>query len=387
MDMSTFKIPIQRLSSRFCTTIFYSLAVLLLQSCDSSDPTSSPMDSRMILEAHISHGIGYSPFDSPLVQDSIAAEMIVSARECLPVSQLISIHSDSTEGSQLLLQLQSDGLVDIHEDRACTTFPLLLNDAKDRYTTITSDVAEDAMRELTEDLYAITELVQDRGWNEWQYHFVWSQLFDSQFAWTEMMQRGLVPPLGELVAWVIYPDHPLRSGTNYFPDTELRDYWLMVTWRPGSANTVALVGSTWDVIYKAALEDDTLTTAERTKLAELDLLDDMGQLNVPVIKHGDPLLDLLQSVAKRYISFLERRIPLENLVVITKADKQHTFAMAYHDISWGVLDRLIRLGKLSIPSALEHNAPATHRSMQGVTALTPVHTPFIELIFEAIESQ
>jgi hypothetical protein len=363
------------------------LAVLLLPACGVGDTRSLPADPRVILEAHISHGIGDSPFDSPLVHDSIAAEMIVRARECAPTDGLRALHPDSAEGVRLLERLQSDRLVVMRGDRACTTFPVLLTDVRARYATITSDVAEEAARQFAEDLTAVTRMVQELGWIEWQYHVVWSQLFDSQFAWTEMMQRGLVPPLGRLIAWVVYPAHALRSGTNYYPDTELGDHWLMVTWRADAANTVGLVGSSWEAIYQAALGRATPTTAERASLAELGLLDSTGRLQVPVLRNGDALHGILQALAGRYIAFLEQRMPLEELVALSGVDRQHAFAMAYHDISWGVIDRLIRSGRIVVPPALEPGTRETQPSMRGVTAITPVYSPFADLIRAALEAR
>lgn len=368
---------------RVCSRV----AVWVLAACRADDTTTLPADPRVILEAHLSHGIGDSPFDSPLVRDSIAAAMIVRAGKCTPAGSLSAIHPDPAEGARLLERLQSDGLVVMREHQACTTFPILLDQARARYAAIASGIAEDATRELAADLAALTRLLQDKGWTDWQYHFVWSQLFDSQFAWTDMMQRGLVPPLGRLIAWVVYPAHPLRSGTNYYPDTELRDYWLLVTWRPDAANTVGLVGGAWNVLYQAALEGRTLTPPERDMLAELDLLNEAGTLQMPVLQAGDPLLDLLQQAADRYIAFLERHVPLDDLVALSRVDRQHTFAMVYHDISWGVLDRLIRSGRLSVPPALEQGAHGTQPSMRGVTALTPVHPAFADLIRAAIEGR
>lgn len=362
-------------------------AGLLLSACGGGDPHRLPADPRTILDAHISHGIGYSPFDSPLVHDSIAAEMIVRARECARVERLLTLHPDSAEGARLLGQLQSDGLVIMREGGACTTFPILLNDEQRRYATITNEAAAAAARELAGDLEGVSELLQRRGWSDWRYHFVWSQLFDSQFAWTDMMQRGLVPPLGRLVAWAVYPAHPLRSGTNYYPDTELRDYWLMVTWRAGAANTVGRAGTSWDIIYRAAMDERPLTAAERATLAELDLVDAAGQLQIPVLHRGDSLYDLLRSAAGRHVAFLEQRMPLVELAALSGVDRQHTFAMAYHDISWGVLDLLIRADTMEIPSALKRGANGTQPSLRGVVGLTPVHAPFADLIRAAIDTR
>ena len=48
-----------------------------------------------MLQAQLSHGIGRSPFDSPLIGDSVAAAMIVQARQCLRATALIGMSEGS----------------------------------------------------------------------------------------------------------------------------------------------------------------------------------------------------------------------------------------------------------------------------------------------------
>jgi hypothetical protein len=338
-----------------------------------------------MLDAHISHGIGASPFDSPLVHDSVGAELIVRAADCAPASRLSGLHPGA---SDLLERLRSEGLVVVSKGEVCTAFPVLLNDRQARYAAMVADVAQGALNHLSAELAHVATLVQQQGWSDWTYHFIWSQVFDSQVAWTEMMQRKLVPPIGHLIAWVVYPDHPFRSGTNYYPDSEIRDQWLMVSWRGGGSNTTGLVGASWALVYRAAVDRSQLSDVERAKLAELDLVDERGQLQVPVLTDGDPLLQALQVAARRYVDFLEHRMPLEPLMTLSRADRQRTFAMAYHDISWGILERLNRSGRLAVPAALERRFPMSGTtSMRGVAAVSPVYRGFADLIRAAIQSR
>lgn len=365
-------------------TAFLGLATVALLACRTGDFSSMPADPRVILGAHISHGIGDSPFDSPLVQDSMAAALIVAARDCVPTESLRQLQADADEGGRLLERLQSDDLIEVRGERACTTFPIVMDGGQTRYARLTDEVAEDAFHELSSALSTIAGLVQERGWTDWQYHFLWSQLFDSQVAWTELTTRQLVPPLGHLIAWVVFPDHPFRSGTNYYPDTEIRDHWLMVTWRAGGANTTGLIGGIWELVYRAAVGGPPLGREERGRLAELGIVDDAGQVQLPVLREGDPLHELLQDVARRYVDLLEERMPLERLADVTRVDRRHTFAMAYHDISWGILDRLVLSGRIDVPPALMRQADDARPSMRGAAALTPAYAPFIDLIRGAI---
>lgn len=361
--------------------------VVTFYACRTGDPTAMPADARAILRSHISHGIGDSPLDSPLIGDSLAAAMIVRARGCVATDTLRNLHAEADKGAQLLERLQTDGLVVVREDRSCTTFPILIDAEQALYAQLTDEVADGAFQELSSEFATIIRLIGERDWNDWQYHFLWSQLFDSQFAWTEMMTRSLVPPLAHLIAWVVFPDHSFRSGTNYYPDTELRDYWLMVTWRAGAANTTGPVGGSWDLIYRAGVGGAPLTDDETTRLVELGAVDETGQLRWPVLRSGDPLHDLLQEVAGRYVRLLEQRMPLDQLVHLSGVDRQHAFAMANHDVSWGVLGRLTRSGQIDVPPPLTRGGTDAQLSMSGVAALSPVYPPFEDLIKAAIESR
>jgi hypothetical protein len=62
--------------------------------------------------------------------------------------------------------------------------------------------------------------------------------------------------------------------------------------------------------------------------------------------------------------------------------------MAYHDISWGILERLNRSGRLAVPAALERRFPMSGTtSMRGVAAVSPVYRGFADLIRAAIQSR
>ena len=360
-------------------------ATALLCACSTAGQRSLPADARAVLQAQLSHGIGESPFDSPLVHDSVPAELIVRARPCAPIAVLRQLARDTAHAGRLLEELRAGGLLVFREDRACTTFPVLVGAEQAAYAQVTREVARNIHATLSSDLVALMRTVEERGWKEWQYHFLWSQLFDSQFAWTEMTQRSLVPPLAQLIAWVIYPAHPYRSGTNYYPDSELRDHWLLVSWRGNAANTVGLVGEIWEILHGAGVEGRALSGAQRERLAQLDLIDDRGQLRLPILRDGDPLVELLRALAVRHVGLLEYQLPVDSLMVLTRADRRTTFAMAYHDVSWGIAEELVRSGRIEMPAALRPGDHSPTPSMRGVAAVVPTYPPFVELIRRAIE--
>lgn len=362
------------------------LFVILLAACSTTNRPEPPLpaDPRAILQSNLSHGLGASPFDSPLVQDSMVAALLVRLRGCLPVEDVGEVIGRAGDTSGLLEDLESAGLVLMDDGNACTAFPILIHEEQAAYARITAAVAEDAAEFLSGDIAALLAGLEERGWLDWQYHFVWSQLFDSQFAWVTMTRRQLVPELRRVIAWSSYPDHPYRSGTNYFPDTELRDYWLMVTWRPGATHTVSEAAKWWEVLYGTALEGRTLSAAERSQLDALALTDGTGELQLPVVSAGDDLLRELETLATRYVEFLEKRLPIDSLSAVTRVDPGYTFAMAYHDVSWGILQRLVSSGRLGLPAALVNGAESRGPTLRGVGALVPVYGPFADLVREAL---
>lgn len=365
------------------------LALLVMSSVASCSPREAdreplPADPRAILQASLSHGIGESPLDSPLLADSQVAALLVRLRRCAPATEFAGL-VDEADSTRNLDRLRAAGLVIDRDEMTCTGFPVLIDDEQAAYARLTTVVAMEALDTLSPELTVLLNQVQTRGWSEWKYHFVWSQLFDSQTAWSTMLERGLVPSLGRVIVWSIYPDHPFRSGTNYFPDDELRDHWLMVTWRPNASNTIAEVGAHWRELFGMALEGDRLSQVEIGALVELGLADSTGVVMLPVLVQGDPLLESLKALAARYVGYLERHMPLGSLMAVTGVDRRHTFAMAYHDVSWNIVGRLVRAGRVTVPGALDPSFAGGPPGMRGVAAIVPVEPSFASLIREALE--
>jgi hypothetical protein len=124
---------------------------------------------------------------------------------------------------------------------------------------------------------------------------------------------------------------------------------------------------------------------ERDTLASLGLVDSTGTVHLPVLRESDALLDTLEALAARYVEFLAQRMPVDSLAPLTGVDARHTFAMAYHDVSWGILQRLVDLGRLPVPAGLLAARGGRVPPMQGVAAIVPVESAFADLIREALE--
>jgi hypothetical protein len=197
-----------------------------------------------------------------------------------------------------------------------------------------------------------------------------------------MMAQNLVPPLSQLIVWVIYPQHAYKSGTNYFPDTEIRDRMLAVTWRPGAADTVSRVGRLWPDIWSAGVSAD-LTPAGVERLRAIGLVDQAGGLHMPVIRRGDGLYERLERLGAEHVRLMRTHLPLSDLRRITQAGDTVAFAMAYHDVSWELLRGMVERGMLPLPPALRAGAPATV-PLTGVSGLVDAHPAFVAELKKAL---
>jgi hypothetical protein len=338
--------------------------------------------SREVLEAHLSHGIGASPFDSDAWHDELNATLILRSRSGATTADLEQITHDPQDVSARLLKLERAGFLRRDGGRVRATFPILIGPDRDTYLGLVAKAAASIEQRMRPEWQVLLRDLRARGWIEWAYHFVWSQTMDSGFAWAPMMKERHVPPLSQVVVWVVYPDHPFKSGTNYYPDTELRDQMLAVTWRPRAANTVTRVGSGWRVVWASAL-GERLTAEEQQRLRGIGLVSESGRARVPVVRKADPLYARLEKLGEQHVRLVAEHLPLAQLTALTGADDKVAFAMAYHDVSWDVLRRMVEGSLLTIPPALRDGA-GEDASMAGVCAVIDSHPAFTAELKKAL---
>jgi hypothetical protein len=245
---------------------------------------ADPSDAQRILRAHLSHGIGASAFDSDVWDDPTNAALIVGARSGAAVADLQRLTGHERDFSQRLTRLERAGFLRREGDRVRAAFPILIGKAQLAYSAIASQVASRIEKEMRANWRALLRNLNARGWQDWAYHFVWSQTMDSGFAWAALMKGGYVPPLSKVVVWVVHPAHPFKSGTNYYPDSEVRDFMLAVTWRPEAIRTINRIGGDWQIVWDAALTGPALPKV-RERLRALGLVNRHDRLLVPVVRN------------------------------------------------------------------------------------------------------
>lgn len=332
------------------------------------------VDPRTVLRAQLSHGIGSSILDDLLWEDSAHAAMLVASAAGRAEADLVRLAEQPDSGRARVGRLLERGLLVRNGERLRPSFPILVGRRAEDYYRLVDATAQAAMIAVLPSLDSVLVVVRSRGWEDWSYHFLWSQVLDSQFAWAEMVGRGLVPPLTTVVAWVVYPEHPWKTGTNYVPE-EAADYFMAISWTPQGTSLSHLYEG-WRLIYESALAGSPVSVAAADRLHAVNLLAADGTPLLPVIAAGDPLYGQLQRLAGRVLVEMTEHLPLAELEVLTGLERRLLFTMAYHDIGWSMLRLAADSGRMKRPPALTES---TATDMRGAAAIIELHPPFLEL--------
>ena len=338
-----------------------------------------------IFDQGLSHGIGESVLDSPLLNDSLNARILIFCRNGINSQKLQKRFSDIKDLDNRLNSLIQAKILYREEDQYYVSFPIIIGKDHKRYFRLVNRTVDKIYPAFLLSLNEILNQTEQRGWKQWSYHIIWSLIFDSQFSWYEMADKNLVPPLNPAINWVIYPQSIYKTGTNYYPDTELRDFWVVVSWSPNGSNTLGLVGGSWELVYNSALGDSSsLNNNDKVYLRQLGLMNNQEEVTFPVIYSEDTFYNDLKVISNTYLSLLEENLPNEKFSQIIGRDEKYSWAIAYHNISWEILDRLINDNIISQPDALKpKHASSEAIQMTGVCSVISVYQPFVDQIMEA----
>lgn len=358
----------------FCLPVLYTWA---------EDPSSGIGDPVEILSNRLTHGLDNSPLKSalsgPLIRDEVNAALLIAARDGIATSELKQLFPELVSLKERLALLEREALIVRQGDHVQTSFPILLGERREEYRRLTSGTAAAVYEGLMTQFRPLLRNIAKRGWSEWSYHFVMAEVFDSQFTWSEMVERKFAPPLRPPIAWVIYPPHPFKTGTNYYYDPEnVGEYVVVINWTPRGSPAPELIGGAWEAIHDAALNSDLANPEVISQLQDLGLIGQDGRVLVPVIRKTDPLYEQLRQIAHAHVELLVSQMPLQKLMLITGLDAKSAWTIAYHDINWDLLQRMVAGGVINVPPALrplQNNADP--KSMIGVCAVVATFEPFI----------
>jgi hypothetical protein len=351
------------------------MAIAALAACGVDRADRPPeVDPRLLLASRLTHGMGDDVLDSPLMTDSANAVILIEARSGIDTAALADALGLAGEAATRIEALVGANLLRREGPRVRTTVPIVIGADQVWYDSLAKAWAMSALDEIRTSLDPLLHEVSSRGWEPWTYHFVWSQVFDSQRLWAAIQSVGVTPSLAPAITWVVYPEHPNKTGTNLFPPRAETAWFLAVTWTPDHRTQLGVLETAADAFIDV-ISGRVVSDSTRRSLTALGLLGTDGRPAVPVLAPDDSLLATVRALAQRWTNTARHTIEPDRIAERLGIEPSVAWAMAYHDVSWHALAELIGLGLVApIPAA--GFSPAA----RGSAALVPADPQFLAVL-------
>ena len=330
------------------------------------------VDARDILNARLDHGLGVGLFDDGSWTDSATAALLVE------IGRSGGRNVVEFEGADLerLAALQGSMLIEERRDTVRTTFPILIDTAAMRYYEAVNVMGAEVYRSLRPGFAQVVDAVRAVGWDDHAYHLVWSQVMDSQTAWTTMITRGWVPPFSPVRSWVVYPPHTHKTGTNLFTRPDTGRVFLSVSWS-GAGRSAAVAATLWEDILAVAEDPGAAEGENRQALVAHGVLDSTGALAFPILSEKPDLLRRFRELGARIPPRIHEVAQSAGLAHLFGGDDELAFAALYHDVAWEILRLMAEDGMIVRPTSLRSDEGP---SLRGVVSIAPLEPGFVEAI-------
>lgn len=232
-------------------------------------------------------------------------------------------------------------------------FPAIIGERQEQLTELVTGVADELLPMAEKMIEDIRPHLNGR--EEMLYHVLWSYVMDGRLTWQTLVSNLAAQVNATTVeidgtAWVIYPSHPHRAGTNIYG---VPSGVLTITWSPGGPlpNVVrdAMKGYESDLIASAlngkAVEEESVAEA----LAPYGCIGSNGMSRIAVWKPDSGAARVGAALAAKYAQEVMARLDFANVADMLDVTPAQALVIAYHELCYELLGQLEAKGALDIP--------------------------------------
>jgi len=263
--------------------------------------------------------------------------------------------------SQIAL-LKAFRLLEERNDTLKTAFPILDPEETRQLRGRVQVAAPRLAEQLAPDVQAFVQELRAIGREGNAYTMLFSYIIDG-LVWDEFEESSLVDirevtaanPFWAGEVWALYPPRAFAPGTNSISEEGVS---LKVSWTEDAIPQ--MLPFVADVPTLIQMFDDYRTAGgvkhERVRevFGPFDLFDEEGRFTIPVIVEDDsnPMYRSAKAMAKAVAGVAPEHLHLTALVEEFKfRDAKQALVVAYHELMWELMDRLVAGGFVRKPTA------------------------------------
>jgi hypothetical protein len=294
---------------------------------------------------------------------------------------------------QRLERLERGNLIRKSGERYTLAFPAIIGEERDRLRKY----AEQAGRELVPLCEKMIARLRASlaGRDEMLYHVMWSVVMDGEPAWVaaraemnKQIKSGDTSIYNK--AWLLYPSHPFRAGTNSSKNSfgQLRVTWSRNTPSPDPISRV--IGQYAGRLTEAIENNSALTSADaRNALGKYGLVDEAGKVRLYTIKPGSEAANVYRDLGGQFGRQMMDHLDVARVVDMLGVSPGIAFVIAYHEISWQLLQDLSEKKILDLYRPVDKTGTDASEAYRlvSLTIVPRTRDPFLETEMSKEEAQ
>jgi len=253
-----------------------------------------------------------------------------------------------------LQKLQSGDLIRKNGDKYKLAFPAIIGEKRSKLQEVAEEmalkllpVAEKMVREINPHL---------KGRDDMMYHVLWSIVMDGPIAWQTVkteLDKKLKKDNSSIgnIAWVMYPSHTHRAGTNTYDDLHIGP--VIITW---SLNTPMppIIHQTIKryetQLIQSAMNNQPLKEQKaRQTLAQYGLVDKNGVAHIYIIDVDSEEAQTYKKLGSQFGQEFMAHLNIEKVTDILGISPEQSLVIVYHENCYEILKQLSDKKKLEIP--------------------------------------
>lgn len=283
-----------------------------------------------------------------------------------------------------LARLECGGLIKKSEGRYTLAFPVVVGQKR---AQLQKYVEHAAVKLLSVSEKMIAEIQpQLKGRDEMLYHVLWSIVMDGSPAWNttkaEMNKQIKTGDTSiENKAWLLYPSHPFRAGTNSYT---ISSGALRITWSHNtpSPNALHKVVSQYENVLVQAIQQNHAIKAKTAKeaLSKYGLVNEEGIVQIYTFQSNSQAGQGFMNLGTEFGRQVMANLDVTEVADMLDVPPGVALVITYHEICWQLLQNLAEKNALEIPSIVAKAGTKPNEAYQLVSiGIIPKTTyPFLE---------